>query len=641
MPLNISPDRDDKFAFLFAGGTNPLIDCNKDVQNMYETLTTYYNYLPGNIHVYYGGAAAPVVPGATPVTDLAGFQTAFSTFATAATGGIGLLPAKKGIIFLYFTGIGTSGSYTITGSVTIIPADLETMINIFNDSDSYYLHVFMQQDFGRSFQGMSFAPEGAGIFPCLGANTGSTSGSDFTLAFTRALQFSFNGTLYADEQDPGETIADIEPYHISLAQAAVHAGGVMDYEYLARPLTGSPHYLGTPKFLVRDGSPSWWESPDIYLTHSAADTQAIVDAFLNPLDYYVHRLSDIHGKYNFVNVTTRNFGTHPVRFLQTGVKIFESGPSGSEPVQIKDNELKVGSVQNVLIPIPDPDAASFPAAPGGDLVYESTTTWSALDPLEFPLATHRCVRAKVGLQVSLADLNDWANLLSADYRNEAQRNLDVFSLSERRSEYQLFNPFRHPVELIMPVPAVLEEMQKVLKYSIKEFRGKDWTPVEPKIRKKTEYLRFKLEPGETRKFRLKFSILKEVEGRKEIRIPFEFLIKPEIKGSKFREHKFSDFKDLKSFGGFTLLVRSNHADVNGVVQDPKGKGLAGIPVNLHSADRSREWSVSTAENGSFRLEDIPTGLYGIVAGKGKKQSFPVDIFVTKKNEKNKVKIVIY
>jgi hypothetical protein len=638
MAYTISPRREDKFVFLFVGEHPTSIDCRKDVQNLYETLTTWYNYLPGNISVVYGGTA-PSIP-ATHVSSLASLQTQFTNFATMAKGAIGGAPTKKGIIHLYFTGAGAFESLTIEGSAVLSKSDLQTMmITEYPDTDPYYLHLFMQQDQGRSFSDMLVIPEGAGIFPCTGPNAGTASGSNFTLDFVNALKFYLNASSLFADQVPGTGETDMEDYHISLAQAVLHAGGTMGSEYIARPATMNAHYLGIPQFLVRDGSP-YWESPDIKLTHAPGDEAQIVAAGFNPDDYYIHYAADPNGKYNFVNVTTRNYGTHPVRIFQTGVKIFESGPSGSEPNEIKTNNLQVTSVQKILIPIPDPNAGAFPAAPAGDLLNVVTTTWSSGDNLIFPLTTHRCIRAKVGLLVTSAQLDDWANLLSTDQLNEAQRNLDCFSKSTRQGEYQVYNPFRQPVEIYMPIPGILEKVKDLISCSVKERKGKEWIVSEPKILKKTEFIRFKLKAGEIRRLRIRIESVKEQEGMKEIRVPFEFLIATPIKGSRFHDHAFKEFREMKSFGGLTLVISSNHAQVNGLVTDAKGKGVPGAEVLLASADGMREWKTTTEENGAFILKAVSNGLYGLTASKGKKQSFPVDVFVSKKNEKNKVKIVL-
>src|ERR1035438_6388086 len=63
-----------------------------------------------------------------------------------------------------------------------------------------------------------------------------------------------------------------------------------------------------------------------------------------------------------------------------------------------------------------------------------------------------------------------------------------------------------------------------------------------------------------------------------------------------------------------LLVASFSAAVsgaawNGVLRDGSGKALAGAVVRLHSASGGRDYSATTAANGTFAFADIAAGTY--------------------------------
>ena len=82
--------------------------------------------------------------------------------------------------------------------------------------------------------------------------------------------------------------------------------------------SGGQQYLGLAEFLIRDGSPSWWESPDIYLTHPN-------HGYLPPGDLYIPDLAMAVPPYNnTINVVVRNVGTHPVRAYSLGIELFKS-----------------------------------------------------------------------------------------------------------------------------------------------------------------------------------------------------------------------------------------------------------------------------------------------------------------------------
>ena len=72
------------------------------------------------------------------------------------------------------------------------------------------------------------------------------------------------------------------------------------------------HYLGLPKFLINNGDPKWWESPDIYLTHPG-------DGYFSQDDFY-HPVEN-----NRINIKVTNTGTHPVRSFWLGVNHFGNG----------------------------------------------------------------------------------------------------------------------------------------------------------------------------------------------------------------------------------------------------------------------------------------------------------------------------
>jgi hypothetical protein len=291
--MTITSSPNDKYAFLFTGPTSSPRFI-KDIEHVYETLTQYYNYPPGNIMVVCGSTdATPSVGVVTPriITDAASLGTELTSFAALMGTGTG----KTAL--LYFTGggeppAGSSDSrLIITGGDA--PADVSPswLTPYLNALSAFHVNVVMQQPFAGGFETAltssslaewSFTYACEAHEPSYGDPPPIVKGSYFTHAWTRALKLEALpagipavGGKYADELGTGPEGPNLL---VSLQEAMAFAKQINDNvdglsafstPGYAGPMAGGAQYLGEPEFLIRDGSNGipWYESPDIYLTH--------------------------------------------------------------------------------------------------------------------------------------------------------------------------------------------------------------------------------------------------------------------------------------------------------------------------------------------------------------------------------------
>ncbi len=656
---SISSKREEKFAFLFAGPQETsTINFNKDIENMYNTLSAYNNYNPANIVVAYGGTTAPAIAGAVPIASQTDLQTEIESFITAVDAFVvGKLSGpddfNRSVVIFYFTGIGTNaGSGTLeicrdagNNIINITPLWLSNELGNLGHGDNYDVHVIMQQDYALMFQtlinGTLNLTNGVNLLLSLVANTGGANGSNYTDQFTRALQFEALLTGdFADQLPSGET--NVVSLQISLLQAHNFANtrlGTANTNYQSR-ISSDALYLGMPEFLIQDSpSPAWWESEDIFLTHPAPVTLLLPD----PLDYYAFYPADPTGNYNYVNIIVRNFGTHPVRQFDVGAILYDSGPSGTGTTFKATNQLKdVSTIQNILIPVPLPSQPFPSVLPSFALncIYNAPTTWQS-NEIKFDTQNHRCMRAKAKLS-GLADLEllDWTNL--TDVNNEGQRNLDVKVLSTRNTVYKIYNAFLTEKLFYLILSKKLDEYARKIswKFSFAEEGKKDFKECKIKVKGNLRYIEFKVSSGAKMNFKVVVTNLQKEEIKGEIRIPFEFITDLQDKGV-MRAHKYDKvFPETGSFGGFTVLLRGGHSNVQGVVKLNDGKPASGCKVIVASPDGEFEHVTTTQANGTFVFEQLSYGIYSIKVVKERKISFPKDITVSSRSAKEKVELRI-
>lgn len=657
MPVSSRPS--DKFAFLLTGPSS--VRYLQDLKNVFETLTSFYNYPPENIWVVQGNSLflnPGNFPGANQVAigtgdPLQNLKDVFHNnplgFAESIENHILLDPPPPGencTVVLYFTGAQEPGApagnnlvvrpWNGTNEVSITPTDFTKLIQFPFDPDNgvfsnpllkqCHLNVIMQQDHAgyyfdsvitnadridnRSFTSACGASE---------ISAAGLSGGLFTEAWVDGLKFRRLDNLDPWDADYSK-FADLllplaEPYLISMKQAKLFAGkrsGALNYGYGESLSSESAIFLGKPSFLIRDGdgiSAGWWESPDIYLTHLGFPGKKD--------DLYIPDLEsdDVAPWNNTVNVDFRNTGTHPVRAFSLGIQVF-STPLGSANPKL---ELTGQDTGTILQPVRQTNYNTFT---GSSL---HTYAWDA--PF-YEGITHECILAKVVLPNIPIDFT-W-DVLSEP--NHAQRNTDVSSdppksagkpepadifRGKTQHMYTIKNPFAESHEFIL---LTLPELQKSLNYSSLDLftrRDNKWIKLKPeKLEKGYRKLSFRLRGGESVDIIGEFGIKKKCRRGQRMRLPVEVLI-DRINGSKTRmPHAKSLRGKYSAIAGFTIILLYQPANLICRVTDKKGAPVTGADVKIQTVNKFKTGQFKTNKEGEVALKAINPDVYRINATSG-------------------------
>lgn len=221
---------------------------------------------------------------------------------------------------------------------------------------------------------------------------------------------------------------------------------------------GGPQYLGLPAFLIRDSTPNYWESPDIYLTHPNHPSAPAGDL------YIPDPLGATPPYNNTINVDVRNKGTHPVRAYSLGIELFKSGIGVTNEKATVCDIIPAGGI---LFPINITDI-------GTPNDKKDTYQWNT--PF-YEGTTHECVRAEAKLLCSNVDFA-WS--VEAN-QFEAQRNTDemeIIPLSQplhlsqplpfpdlqgfKEHTYGIQNPFDDPRTFILGFPEEYQEYKDII-----------------------------------------------------------------------------------------------------------------------------------------------------------------------------------
>ncbi|MDD1759883.1 MAG: hypothetical protein LUQ44_04695, partial [Methanothrix sp.] len=206
----------DKYAFLFTGPAE--LHYLTDLQNVFQTITEYYNYPAANITVVLGSdpAVAPSFPGATlvKITTEAQLTASLTAFASNASG-----PTASGIgsktALLYFTGrakLEGVSKLVIDGGDGSNNVDSDWLKAILSTFQNCHVNVVMQQGYSGGFKSAFTDPaltlaQWSFTSACSDAEDSFTdeSGGFFTNGWVRGLKLEAlpddtpNAGEYADE----------------------------------------------------------------------------------------------------------------------------------------------------------------------------------------------------------------------------------------------------------------------------------------------------------------------------------------------------------------------------------------------------------------------------------------------------------
>ncbi len=630
--MAITSRAQDKFAFLFTGPTQARFMA--DLQNVYATLTGYYNYPAANIRVVLGSApsAAPSFPFVT-VASLADLATELTNFKTIATG-----PALAGLsksALFYFTGGGdnTGGSKLLTDGAAAPSAT--------NTIDTTWLaphlaitdcqvNVVMQQAFAGGFSAVVTDPESSFTSACTATENSvgnPTDGSFFTYGWCKALKYEAlppttpNSGDYAE--DLGPAVGEPNNQLVSMRKATEFATQIQDwlgFGAFGTPgcVSATPQHLGLPSFLIRDSVSPWWESPDIYLTHP---NHPEPDG-----DLYIPDAAGAMGPVfnNTITIVTRNTGTHPVRQYSLGIELYKTG-------------IGVTNDQNTITKVAA-GGALLPLASLGDIGTAADRKDIAGWNTAFTQGTtHECIRAEAKLQASSVDFT-WS-ILANDF--EGQRNTDELPIAmeppattqlpapeirgPKQHEYGLFNRFDEPRRYAVVFPRDYERLTAgfELEWFEQGGRGGQLTPARVvNLEGRQQFITVTLKAREARTLVLRAKPRRGADAVKESRVPFAILVEERpaqnarpIDADPALINAIVETADrtLGAIAGFTVVLRNAAATLTGTVLDRKNRPVANARINVATVNGTQRAVVTTDANGRYELRDVNPDVYRVTA----------------------------
>ena len=623
----------DKYAFLFTGPTS-VGRFIKDLENVFQVLTEYYNYPASNIHVVLGSAAAmPSVPGATVINinDAGELRVALESFAGMASGpatGPELPPGTwETTALLYFTGGGiTEASVSKLviddgpGTANVDPAWLTARLNSFSNC---HVNVVVQQSFsggllsaltGSTLTQWSFTYACSDTQDSYGNNT---LGSFFTHGWLRGLKLE---TLPAGTPDAGKyadelgSLTEAANRKVSLEEAMEFAKQIHDsmgFGPLSTPGYngfGGSRYPGLPEFVIRDGAPPyWWESPDIYLTHPN-------HGYLPPGDLYIPDPVAATPPYNnTINIDVRNIGTHPVRAYSIGAELYKFGAG---PTSVQHTACDIVPSGGILLPI---DVTDIGTSDDKKETYEWNTPF-------YEPATHNCVKAEAKLLCSDVDFT-WS---VPTYDFEGQRNIDEMTVVPppplplpfpnlqgfKEHIYGIQNRFDEPRKFIMVFPEKYQEYQDVIEltwFEVARVRKSERIPLDV-VDEPVLHIPFSLKAGEKTDILLQVKMKPDFAIEDGIRLPFEILVEGDWQDDARKPMAYAvDLPNYAPIAGFTVTIKKGSSTLKGTVLDKENKPVAEAKIFIRTVNDLQGAVITTDKKGRYAFPDINPDVYYIHA----------------------------
>jgi hypothetical protein len=659
--MAISTDYTNKFAFLFSGSADS--QYIEDLRKVAETLINFYGYPAANIYLVAGATVNEFdsvnYPDPTSIFQKTGIHTHILTGAIAIdltddlTTQIDnfMLPLDHEIvtgyqnsIFFYFTGVGEIVTTPLTvyyldiamlgaTPVRINPAWLKNMLAGYASSYPYdHFNILMQQSYAYGFyegtNGINTLSDAALRLTFTSACNSSetivadSTGSSFTRYWTSGLQFitRFTGmaNIYADQEDtntlvlPATNAEDKTNFLVSVKKAwcfaKAQSGKTPMFDYKGDSLD----YLGLPSFLIQDGQPYWWESPDIYLTHPNSS---------NPLkhnDLYVtDNISAVSPFNNTINVAVRNLGTHPVRSYRIGIRVYRTPNGGSTDILEENGRVPVGVVlkpsRKSIYPVFSPDYC--------DIYSWNTPFYTGI--------THECVWAKVMMTVPdvVSSPFDFShNVQVNDF--EGQRNTDPGSdppkgsrlnvpgdnfRGTKRHVYQVMNPFKETYEFrLVTLPEFQKSMEHAtMRWLIEGPKKKLQRLIPETIEKGFTGISFTLKGGETKDIMGEFGLKPDAKKRLSLRLPVEVVVN-KIEGSRTRPPQAPSLKGkFGAIAGFTILLTNEPATLRCIVIDKKRNPVPGATISIQTINGLAKEEFIADKKGEVILKNINPDVYRI------------------------------
>lgn len=394
--------------------------------------------------------------------------------------------------------------------------------------------------------------------------------------------------------------------------------GVADANHfrLIPAATTEKYYPGCAFLGINDGSPDWWESPDIYINDPGND------------------LYDV-GVVNTVYVNVHISGAHPVDNFWIGTKHFGSGLGSSDALRVE--QIIAGSL--IM-----PDVLT----PGDDCLY-------SYDQLFESTTVHRCIvaRAKFAAIIStdIDDSSEWSIQANPD---EAQRNVDPASASPSPTQppkpdegnnpdpdpepgeedenntgdrslrnlrgfkehiYSILNPFREKRRFRLVLRDEFQKNAENIKFSFHQLREGRVTGQYKLTTKPYTYIPFTIEGGQKIEFMMYLAVKPKLKLKKDFRLPMEILVENKAKRTlNVRKSAFTRLdKAFVPIGGLTLKVAQQAFNIKGFVFDRKGKPVSQAKIKISTVNGRQSAILKTDKKGAYTIAGINADAYRISA----------------------------
>lgn len=380
---------------------------------------------------------------------------------------------------------------------------------------------------------------------------------------------------------------------------------------------GGKYFAGYSYFEITDGSPDWWESPDIYINTIGNDLYN-------------------SGITNTVYINVHTSGTHPVKNFWIGAKHFGTGLGPTDALTVTN------LVYGVNLPAVLKGGESF--LHHYDLLFSSSTT-------------HRCIVARAKFTIiNSTDIDDYAEWSIEANADEAQRNTDPAGMGKsspvppdpekaqnpdpdpapdpedqnntgdrsvknirgiKEHIYWIHNPFKEKKKFRIVPPKGFDQILKSLKiefFRISENNISKRVPLKI-VTDPYPHILLALDSLEKAQILFIVSWKEKVKPGSEIRLPLEILV--EAKGFKnFTPRKTQFLKADKNFipvGGLTLKVAFKAFTISGKVFNSEGKPVSGARVFIRTVNGLQAAVIKTNKDGSFRFSEINPDSYRMYA----------------------------
>lgn len=707
---------DHKFAVLFSGSTDQQHLDN--LQKVYDALTQFCNYQTGNIKVVIGSHDAGWTdPGFTltyeVVSDASAFMQSYYNFVSRSTPGHDPEEQAKDeennddwntLVFYITAKIDeTAGQKLVLREAdpndgadsdvllpmmggepnlafTVLGMDGFPQTNTSTYHQYTSIHIVLQTDKAHGFRDNLY--NGILGTKCVSFtfatddNTTDATGN-FTEDWTNGLKMIQNGGgLYADQINTGGGEPD-DNLLISTRKLCQYVHGTLSDRFdekFAPGLTNPDDFMiGKPKFRIRDGDElpapdtrGWWASPDIWIIN------ANHDQYDN--HYYMYDSpNDIH---------TRVYieGTHPVRLIYFGVKVFKSGGGGPgerhtashDPGAILKNGDSTEYVFNydyaavgethsciksraAIIEIEDEDIDDDPSNEwnphGRDYEAQRNTDPSPLKSSGGGAGAGDAGGAEEEIDTGDAKVDEEAPEEDAkaetddpetDTDTKTTRNLR----DAKEHEYVVKNTFRKPRDFRFMIDPLLFERDKEFFYK--------WWKKDPRAPERLvqlqpvsgahPYIGFQLRPGEEVTLVSHIGIRRKAEIGEGVNLDFAI----EMGTRRFRRFLFWRFPSLgkmkfRRFSGVTLEITSASFTMTGLVKTRDGQPLPETVVIAKTLNGRQSAAALTDKSGQWAFKEINPDIYRVFAIYKKKSSKEVIVHgmpVRKKPEMKPIEIIV-